>query len=49
MTTVSFLALPMAVATQVNPPTFKDITVVIKWVTGLMGPIAIPTGQAPRG
>jgi hypothetical protein len=33
----------MAVATQVNSPTFKDIiTVVIKWVAGLMGPIAIP-------
>jgi uncharacterized sodium:solute symporter family permease YidK len=31
------------VATQVNSPTFKDIiTVVIKWVAGLMGPIAIP-------
>ena len=30
-------------ATQVNSPTFKDIiTVVIKWVAGLMGPIAIP-------
>ena len=33
----------MAIATQVNSPTFKDIiTVVIKWVAGLMGPIAIP-------
>jgi uncharacterized sodium:solute symporter family permease YidK len=33
----------MAVATQVNSPAFKDIiTVVIKWVAGLMGPIAIP-------
>jgi hypothetical protein len=33
----------MAVATQVNSPTFKDIiTIVIKWVAGLMGPIAIP-------
>jgi Na+/proline symporter len=41
--TVSFLALSMAVATQVNSPTFKDIiTIVIKWVAGLMGPIAIP-------
>ena len=30
-------------ATQVNSPAFKDIiTVVIKWVAGLMGPIAIP-------
>ncbi|KPI17790.1 Na+/solute symporter [Actinobacteria bacterium OK074] len=43
VTTVVFLALSMAVATQVNSPTFKDIiTVVIKWVAGLMGPIAIP-------
>ncbi|MEU0179917.1 sodium:solute symporter family protein [Streptomyces sp. NPDC006207] len=43
LTTVAFLALSMAVATQVNSPTFKDIiTVVIKWVAGLMGPIAIP-------
>ncbi|MEU6846613.1 sodium:solute symporter family protein [Streptomyces sp. NPDC046716] len=43
LTTVVFLALSMAVATQVNSPTFKDIiTVVIKWVAGLMGPIAIP-------
>ncbi|MEB8342607.1 sodium:solute symporter family protein [Streptomyces endophyticus] len=43
LTTVIFLALSMAVATQVNSPTFKDIiTVVIKWVAGLMGPIAIP-------
>ncbi|MDG4858861.1 Na+:solute symporter [Streptomyces sp. T-3] len=43
LTTVTFLALSMAVATQVNSPTFKDIiTVVIKWVAGLMGPIAIP-------
>ncbi|SCF80850.1 sodium:solute symporter family protein [Streptomyces sp. Cmuel-A718b] len=42
-TTVAFLALSMAIATQVNSPTFKDIiTVVIKWVAGLMGPIAIP-------
>jgi hypothetical protein len=33
----------MAVATQVNSPTFKNIiTVVITWVAGLMGPIAIP-------
>lgn len=33
----------MAVATQVNSPFFGDIiTVVIKWVAGLMGPIAIP-------
>lgn len=38
-----FLGLSMAVATQVDSPTFKDIiTVVIKWVAGLMGPIAIP-------
>ncbi|MFD8567680.1 sodium:solute symporter family protein [Streptomyces sp. NPDC057694] len=43
LTTVVFLGLSMAVATQVNSPTFKDIiTVVIKWVAGLMGPIAIP-------
>jgi len=43
VTTVVFLALSMAVATQVNSPAFKDIiTVVIKWVAGLMGPIAIP-------
>ncbi|MBY8343507.1 Na+:solute symporter [Streptomyces spinosirectus] len=43
VTTVIFLGLSMAVATQVNSPTFKDIiTVVIKWVAGLMGPIAIP-------
>ena len=43
LTTVVFLALSMAVATQVNSPAFKDIiTVVIKWVAGLMGPIAIP-------
>ncbi|MEU8570601.1 sodium:solute symporter family protein [Streptomyces pathocidini] len=43
LATVVFLALSMAVATQVNSPTFKDIiTVVIKWVAGLMGPIAIP-------
>ncbi|MGP3984269.1 sodium:solute symporter family protein [Streptomyces sp. KR80] len=43
LSTVSFLALSMAIATQVNSPTFKDIiTVVIKWVAGLMGPIAIP-------
>ncbi|MQY16592.1 hypothetical protein SRB5_67930 [Streptomyces sp. RB5] len=43
ITTVAFLALSMAVATQVNSPTFDDIiTVVIKWVAGLMGPIAIP-------
>ncbi|MEV6245738.1 sodium:solute symporter family protein [Streptomyces sp. NPDC051742] len=41
--TVAFLALSMAVATQVNSPAFKDIiTIVIKWVAGLMGPIAIP-------
>ncbi|NGN68460.1 Na+:solute symporter [Streptomyces sp. A7024] len=43
VTTVVFLGLSMAIATQVNSPTFKDIiTVVIKWVAGLMGPIAIP-------
>ncbi|MEV0260747.1 sodium:solute symporter family protein [Streptomyces sp. NPDC050617] len=43
VTTVSFLALSMAIATQVNSPAFKDIiTIVIKWVAGLMGPIAIP-------
>jgi hypothetical protein len=33
----------MAAATQVNSPAFNDIiTVVIKWVAGLMGPMAIP-------
>jgi Na+/proline symporter len=43
VTTVVFLALSMSVATQVNSPAFKDIiTIVIKWVAGLMGPIAIP-------
>ncbi|MFJ6750670.1 sodium:solute symporter family protein [Streptomyces sp. NPDC091266] len=43
LSTVSFLALSMAIATQVNSPTFKDIiTVVIKWVAGLVGPISIP-------
>ncbi|WP_328465038.1 sodium:solute symporter family protein [Streptomyces sp. NBC_00448] len=43
ITTLVFLGLSMAVATQVNSPTFKDIiTVVIKWVAGLVGPIAIP-------
>ncbi|MFD7885710.1 sodium:solute symporter family protein [Streptomyces bauhiniae] len=43
VTTVVFLGLSMAVATQVDSPAFKDIiTVVIKWVAGLMGPIAIP-------
>ncbi|GHH68842.1 sodium-coupled permease [Streptomyces sulfonofaciens] len=42
-TTVAFLALSMAVATQVSSPTFGSIiSVVIKWVAGLMGPIAIP-------
>ncbi|MBX9395044.1 Na+:solute symporter [Streptomyces sp. TRM72054] len=41
--TVVFLGLSMAAATQVNSPTFKDIiTIVIKWVAGLMGPMAIP-------
>ncbi|MDF3293405.1 sodium:solute symporter family protein [Streptomyces silvisoli] len=41
--TVSFLALSMTVATQVDSPTFKDIiTVVVKWVAGLVGPISIP-------
>ncbi|UUS31592.1 MULTISPECIES: sodium:solute symporter family protein [Streptomyces] len=41
--TVAFLALSMGIATQVDSPAFKDIiTVVIKWVAGLMGPIAIP-------
>ncbi len=40
---MAFLALSMAIATQINSPAFKDIiTVVIKWVAGLMGPIAIP-------
>lgn len=42
-TTLLFLGLSMAIATQVNSPFFGDIiTVVIKWVAGLMGPIAIP-------
>jgi Na+/proline symporter len=41
--TITFLLLSMAIATQINSPTFKDIiTVVVKWVAGLMGPIAIP-------
>lgn len=51
LSTVSFLALSMALATQINSPAFKDIiTVVIKWVAGLMGPIAIPfmLGLLPR-
>ncbi|GCD45088.1 sodium:solute symporter family protein [Streptomyces paromomycinus] len=51
LSTVAFLALSMAVATQVNSPTFKDIiTVVIKWVAGLVGPISIPflLGMVPR-
>jgi Na+/proline symporter len=43
LATVVFLGLSMAAATQVNSPAFKDIiTVVIKWVAGLMGPMAIP-------
>lgn len=43
VSTLGFLALSMALATQINSPTFKDIiSVVIKWVAGLMGPIAIP-------
>ncbi|MGV9276867.1 sodium:solute symporter family protein [Streptomyces griseosporeus] len=43
VTTVVFIGLSMAAATQVNSPAFKDIiTVVIKWVAGLMGPMAIP-------
>jgi Na+/proline symporter len=42
-TTISFLGLSMAVATQVTSPAFGSIiSVVIKWVAGLMGPIAIP-------
>ncbi|MFH9422973.1 sodium:solute symporter family protein [Streptomyces sp. NPDC017529] len=51
LSTVAFLALSMAVATQVDSPAFKDIiTVVIKWVAGLVGPIAIPflLGMVPR-
>ncbi|MFB8245432.1 sodium:solute symporter family protein [Streptomyces sp. NPDC055952] len=41
--TVVFLGLSMAAATQVDSPAFQDIiTVVIKWVAGLMGPMAIP-------
>ncbi len=51
LSTVAFLALSMAIAIQVNSPAFKDIiTVVIKWVAGLMGPIAIPfmLGLLPR-
>ncbi|OEJ26422.1 Na+:solute symporter [Streptomyces agglomeratus] len=51
LSTVAFLALSMAIATQVNSPAFKDIiTIVIKWVAGLMGPIAIPfmLGLLPR-
>ncbi|MGW1374796.1 hypothetical protein ACWD6P_11075 [Streptomyces sp. NPDC002446] len=43
LSTVAFLGLSMAIATQVNSPTFKDIiTVVIKWVAGLVGPISVP-------
>ncbi|MCX5381869.1 sodium:solute symporter family protein [Streptomyces sp. NBC_00083] len=43
LSTLVFLGLSMAIATQVSSPAFKDIiTVVIKWVAGLMGPIAIP-------
>ncbi|MEV7104295.1 sodium:solute symporter family protein [Streptomyces atroolivaceus] len=43
LSTLAFLGLSMALATQINSPTFKDIiSVVIKWVAGLMGPIAIP-------
>ncbi|MEE1769700.1 Na+:solute symporter [Streptomyces sp. JV185] len=43
LSTLGFLGLSMALATQINSPTFKDIiSVVIKWVAGLMGPIAIP-------
>ncbi|MEW9528633.1 sodium:solute symporter family protein [Microbispora sp. NPDC049125] len=43
VTTVAFIALSMSVATQVNSPALKDIiTVVIKWVAGLIGPISIP-------
>ncbi|MEC4015323.1 sodium:solute symporter family protein [Streptomyces sp. H27-D2] len=42
-TTLGFLGLSMAVATQVDSDFFGDIlTVVIQWVAGLMGPIAIP-------
>jgi Na+/proline symporter len=42
-TTLLFLGLSMAIATQVDSDFFGDIiTVVIKWVAGLMGPIAIP-------
>ncbi|MEE4546064.1 sodium:solute symporter family protein [Streptomyces sp. V4-01] len=51
ITTLLFLGLSMTVATQVNSPTFKDIiTIVIKWVAGLVGPIAIPflLGLIPR-
>jgi Na+/proline symporter len=51
VTTLLFLGLSMTVATQVNSPTFKDIiTIVIKWVAGLVGPIAIPflLGLIPR-
>jgi Na+/proline symporter len=43
LSTLAFLILSMALATQINSPAFKDIiSVVIKWVAGLMGPIAIP-------
>jgi Na+/proline symporter len=50
-TTLLFLGLSMAIATQVDSPAFKDIiTIVIKWVAGLVGPIAIPflLGLMPR-
>jgi hypothetical protein len=43
ISTIVFIALSMSIATQVNSPTFKDIiTIVIKWVAGLIGPISIP-------
>ncbi|WP_030261807.1 sodium:solute symporter family protein [Streptomyces violens] len=43
LSTLAFLGLSMAIATQVNSPAFAGIiSVVIKWVAGLVGPISIP-------
>ncbi|GGW99870.1 sodium:solute symporter family protein [Streptomyces noursei] len=43
LSTVCFLALSMAIATQVDSPAFKGIiSVVITWVAGLVGPVSIP-------
>lgn len=43
LSTLAFLGLSMAIATQVDSPAFAGIiSVVIKWVAGLVGPISIP-------